>query len=187
RISGLRTAQGTVHKCGSVVIANGAWSGQLLRQIGVNLDIRPIRGQMVLLQGAVGLLQHIVLQEGHYLIPRADGAIVAGSTVEDVGFDTATTEQALQDLKGFTMRIAPALAQLPVLKHWAGLRPGCGQGTPYIGAHPEIRGLYVNAGHFRNGIVMAPSSGELLASLMLDEKPSLDPTPYALMTPRDPV
>jgi glycine oxidase len=184
RVRGVRGAKGALYKCGSAVIANGAWSGRLLRETGLDLPIRPIRGQMILLQGAAGMLRHIVLQQGHYLIPRSDGAIVAGSTVEDAGFDAATTEQGLQELKRFVAGLAPALAKLPVVKHWAGLRPGCGQGIPYIGAHPRCRGLYVNAGHFRNGIVMAPAAAELLAVLMLGGTPPLDPKPYGLTMKR---
>ncbi len=185
RISGISTVKGTLYKCGMAVIANGAWSSKLLKQTGVELDIRPIRGQMILLEGTPGLLRHIVLQQGKYLIPREDGAIVVGSTVEDAGFDATTTEQGLDELKDFITRIAPALTHLPVVKHWAGLRPGCGQGIPYIGAHPRIEGLYLNAGHFRNGIVMAPAAAELLSALMLGEAPPLDPTPYALITRRN--
>jgi glycine oxidase len=185
RVSGVRTAKDTLYRCNCAVIANGAWSGKLLQQTGVELDIRPIRGQMILLQGMPGMLRHVVVQQGRYLIPRSDGMIVAGSTLEDVGFDAAPTEQALQELKQFVADLAPALAGLPVIKHWAGLRPGCGQGIPYIGAHPRIEGLYVNAGHFRNGIVMAPAAAELLAALMLDETPPIIPTPYALATKRE--
>lgn len=184
RVSGVRTAKGTLYKCAKAVIANGAWSGRLLRETGLDLAIRPIRGQMILLQGAPGMLRHIVLQQSHYLVPRSDGAIVAGSTVEDVGFDPAVTGQALRELKEFVAALAPALAELPVAKHWAGLRPGCGQGIPYIGAHPRLEGLYVNAGHFRNGIVMAPAAAELLAALMLNETPPLGAAPYALTTSR---
>ncbi len=180
RVNGLRTAKGTLYKCGSAVVANGAWSGRLLAETGVALDIRPIRGQMLLLQGTPGMLKHVVLLQGHYLIPRADGAIVAGSTVEDVGFDASTTDQGLQQLQQFVLELAPTLAGLPIVKHWAGLRPGCGQGIPYIGAHPRTVGLYVNAGHFRNGIVMAPAAAELLAALMLGEAPLIDPMPYSI-------
>jgi glycine oxidase len=183
-VNGLRTAKGTLYKCANAVIANGAWSSALLRRTGIELDIRPIRGQMILLQGAPGMLKHVVLLQGHYLIPRTDGAIVAGSTVEDVGFDASTTEQGLRQLQQFVSKLAPTLAGLPIVKHWAGLRPGCGHGIPYIGAHPHTAGLYVNAGHFRNGIVMAPAAAELLAALMLAEKPRIDPAPYGLTTKR---
>lgn len=184
RVRGVRTGKGNIYKCGKAVIANGAWSSNLLRETGIELDIRPIRGQMILLEGNPGMLQHVVLHQGHYLIPRADGMIVAGSTIEDVGFDAATTGQGLQELKQFVAGLAPPLADLPVVKHWAGLRPGCGQGIPYIGAHPGIEGLYVNAGHFRNGIVMAPAAAELLAALMFNKTAFIDPSPYALITKR---
>lgn len=185
RVRGVRTAKGALYRCGNAVIANGAWSGRLLRETGLDLAIRPIRGQMVLLQGTPGMLRHIVLQQGHYLVPRSDGAIVVGSTVEDVGFDPSTTEQALRELKTFVAALTPALAELPVAQHWAGLRPGCGQGIPYIGAHPRLEGLYVNAGHFRNGIVMAPAAAGLLAALLLGETPPLDPMQYALTVRRE--
>jgi glycine oxidase len=185
RVKGLRTAKGTLYKCGSAVIANGAWSSTLLKQTGIDLDIRPIRGQMLLLQGAPQVLKHVILQDGHYLIPRTDGAIVVGSTLEDVGFDASTTEQGFRQLQQFVSELAPTLAGLPIVKHWAGLRPGCGQGIPYIGAHPRMEGLYVNAGHFRNGIVMAPAAAELLTALMLGETPAADPAPYALITKRN--
>lgn len=184
KVTGVKTANGGFYESDNVVIANGAWSGKLLRQMQIDLHIRPIRGQMILLQAAPGLLRHIVLSGGHYLIPRADGRIVVGSTIEDVGFDVATTEQALVELKAFAAELVPALAQAQVIHHWAGLRPGCGQGIPYIGPHPEMQGLYVNAGHFRNGIVMAPASAELLADLMTGQTPAIDPAPYALTEKR---
>lgn len=186
RVVGVKTASGKFHEGGNVIIANGAWSGRLLRQMNIDLHIRPIRGQMILLQAEPDMLRHIVLSGGHYLIPRADdGQIVVGSTVEDTGFDASTTEQALTELKAFTAGLVPELVQAPVTAHWAGLRPGCGQGIPYIGPHPDVQGLYVNAGHFRNGIVMAPASAELLADLMTGQSPAINPAPYALTEKRE--
>jgi glycine oxidase len=185
RITGVKTAGGEFHPGGNVIIANGAWSGKLLRQTRIDLHIRPIRGQMILLQTEPGVVRHIVLDGGHYLIPRADGQIVVGSTIEDTGFDAATTDQALAELQTFAAALVPALARAPVVAHWAGLRPGCGQGIPYIGPHPEIEGLYVNAGHYRNGIVMAPAAAELLADLITGRKPAIDPAPYALTEKRE--
>lgn len=185
RVIGVKTAGGGFYESDNVVIANGAWSGKLLRQTRIDLHIRPIRGQMILLQAEPGVVRHIVLSGGHYLIPRADGQIVVGSTIEDVGFDAVTTDQALAELQTFAAALVPALAHAPVTAHWAGLRPGCGQGIPYIGSHPEIQGLYVNAGHYRNGIVMAPASAELLADLMTGQTPVIDPAPYALTEKRE--
>lgn len=184
RVETLISADGETFAADIVVIANGAWSGRLLRQTQIDLPIRPVRGQMVMLQGQPGQLNHIVLQGGHYLIPRADGRIIIGSTVEEAGFDKSTTETALHQLTDFARRLAPSLATLPVIEHWAGLRPGCGQGIPYIGQHPQIKGLYVNAGHYRNGIVMAPASAELLAQLIHGETPLIEAAPYSLSEPR---
>jgi glycine oxidase len=180
RVTGVTTVQGKFYPASHVVIANGAWSGKLLQQMQIDLPIRPVKGQMILLKPAAVLLQHIVLSDGRYLIPRADGHIVVGSTVEEAGFDTAPTAAALLELQNFAQQLLPVLATASLERQWAGLRPGCGEGIPYIGAHPQIRGLYVNAGHFRNGIVMAPASAELLAELLTGRKPHIDPQPYAL-------
>lgn len=179
RVNAVRTADGRAFPAGRVVIANGAWSGRLLGQMGIDLAVRPVQGQMVLLGGAPGMLQRVVLDGGHYLIPRRDGQIVVGSTVEDVGFEKATTGAAREELIEFAAGLLPALAGAPVREQWAGLRPGCGDGVPYIGEHPRVEGLYVNAGHYRNGIVMAPAAAELLAGLMSGETLLVDPAPYS--------
>lgn len=177
--SGVATADGLELQADHIVIANGAWSGRLLQQMNINLQIHPIRGQMIVMEADADLLKTIILKDGHYLIPRSDGKIVVGSTVENVGFDKSTTEQAYHLLRAFATGLLPALGDAPVLKQWAGLRPGCGEGIPYICEHPEIKGLYVNAGHFRNGIVMAPASAELIADLICADEPSLNPEPYS--------
>ena len=80
----------------------------------------------------------------------------------------------------------PALRDLPVLNHWCGLRPGSPNGIPYIGEHPEIKGLYVNAGHYRNGVVLSPASVDLLTALLLEQTPKINPAPYSLLAERAP-
>lgn len=151
-----------------VVVAGGAWSTVILRQTGLDADIVPVRGQMMLFQAPCGLLSTIVLRQGHYLVPRQDGQILIGSTVEYVGFDKQTTSLAARQLVRYATDLLPALADCPLKRHWAGLRPGCQGGAPYIGVHPEIEGLYLNSGHFRNGVVMAPASARLLTEIMLE-------------------
>jgi len=141
-----------------------------------------VRGQMLLLQAKPGLVRKIILRRDHYLIPRSDGQIVVGSTVENVGFDKNTTDQAYDELRRFAIELVPELRHAPVVRHWAGLRPGCGNGIPCIGPHPEIRGLYINAGHFRNGIVMAPGSAELLAALINGEETPVDARAYSIVS-----
>ena len=161
-----------------VVVAGGAWSGEILKQQGIELAVEPVRGQMLLFNAEPGLLQRIVLSGTHYLIPRADGRILAGSTLEHVGFDKATTEQGRDELLAFATALLPELADFPIEKQWSGLRPGTSDGVPFIGQCGAIEGLYVNAGHFRNGVVTGLASARLMADQLLGLAPILDPTPY---------
>jgi glycine oxidase len=98
--------------------------------------------------------------------------------VEYVDFDKSTTAEALKELRDIAYVLVPALKPLPIKSQWAGLRPGSPQGIPYIGEHSKLKGLYVNAGHFRNGIVTGPASARLLADILLGREPILDPAPY---------
>jgi glycine oxidase len=181
RIKGVRTEYNEV-MAEHVIIACGAWSATLLKDLGQEVQVMPVRGQMILFRGPPGLMKRIVLHEGHYVIPRLDGRILVGSTMEEVGFDKTVTEEARDDLIEVARTLVPALAKVPMESHWAGLRPGSPMGTPFISAHPKVEGLYINAGHFRNGVVMAPASAELLADIVLDRPTILDPTPYALVS-----
>jgi glycine oxidase len=97
-----------------------------------------------------------------------------------VGFDKQATEEARESLYRSALDILPALENYPVEHHWAGLRPGSPQGIPYIGAVPGVEGLHVNAGQYRNGLVLAPASTRLMADLLLQRSPIIDPAPYSL-------
>lgn len=174
---GVNTSQGVV-EAGRLVVCGGAWSAGLLATLDVALPVRPVKGQMIAYQAPAGLVQRVVLKDGRYVIPRSDGLLLVGSTLEDTGFDKATDEEALASLKQSAERIVPALADCPVAYHWAGLRPGSPDGIPFIGALPELPNVYVNAGHYRNGLVLAPASTHLLVDQLLDRMPLIDPTPY---------
>lgn len=178
RIRGVRTATGVI-EAGHVVIAGGAWSAGLLASLGVRVDIRPVRGQMLLYRAPPGLLHRIVISGGHYLIPRRDGLVLAGSTLEHSGFDKSTTAAARDELQRITGTLAPGLVSHPVVRQWAGLRPGTADGVPLIGAVPGVEGLYVNAGHFRNGVSLAPGSARLLSDILLGHSRIVDPSPYS--------
>lgn len=179
RVVGVRT-QAEKLRTGAVVVTAGAWTTDLLGPLVSDRQIVPVRGQMLLFHAAPGQVRHIVLQGEHYLVPRRDGRVLAGSTVEYVGFDNSTTPQAYDELHAAATAMIPALAQCPVERHWAGLRPGSAQGIPLIGEHPRWRCLYVNAGHFRNGVVTGPASGRLLADIIFERTPCVDPVPYAI-------
>ena len=179
RIVGVQTAQGEI-RAERVVVAAGAWSGELLATLGLALPVKPMKGQMILFKCAEDFLPSMVLAKRRYAIPRRDGHVLVGSTLEDVGFDKTPTEDALDSLRATAVELLPALADAEVVRHWAGLRPGSPDGVPYIGEVPGFEGLWLNCGHFRNGLVLAPASCRLLADLMLGRTPTLDPAPYAV-------
>jgi glycine oxidase len=179
RAVGVETAEGPIEG-DRVVVATGAWSAHLVPGVADGLPIEPVRGQMILFKTEPGTVSRIVLHQSQYLIPRRDGRVLAGSTLERVGFDKSTTEEAAEDLRRAAIALVPALEHAPIEQHWAGLRPGSPTGVPFIGAHPQIEGLFANAGHFRNGVVMGLASAQLMADLVLDREPALDPEPFRL-------
>ena len=176
-VLGVRTSRGD-YTAERVVIAGGAWSAPLLLTTGLELPVTPVRGQMIQFEARPGLLNHIVLFRDHYLIPRRDGLILCGSTLEQTGYDNATTPEARALLVQKATGLLPALSNSEVVRHWAGLRPGSPNGVPYIDEHPAIRGLFINTGHFRNGVVMAPASARLLADRMLGQPSFTDTSRY---------
>ena len=163
----------------TVVIAAGPWSRSLLDGLPHPPVIFPVRGQMLLYRSAARTLRHIVQHGEVYLVPRRDGTMLVGSTVEQVGFDKTVTGEARAALHAAAGALVPALARQPIVDHWAGLRPGSGTGMPVIAGHPEVRGLYANTGHFRSGIVLAPGSARLLCDLILGRAPIVAPEPFA--------
>ncbi len=178
QITGVNTQLG-FRESDQVVLAGGAWSDELLKPIGQSANIRPVRGQMVVFKGYRGQLGRIVLRQNRYLIPRRDGRIVVGSTLEEVGFDNAITSEAYESLTHSAIELVPSLANLPVEKQWSGLRPGSTNGIPVIAEHPDIKGLYINTGHYRNGVVLALGSTRVLSDLILGHSPLIEPKAYA--------
>ncbi len=186
RAEGVETASEPM-RASKVLVTAGAWSDNLLKNIESSSHISqivPVRGQMILFRAVPGLVSRIVVHKDHYVIPRRDGRVLAGSTVEYVGFDKSTTAQALTELRQMALALVPALGGYEVEHHWAGLRPGSAPargGVPYIGEHPRVQGLFVNTGHFRNGVAMAPASARLLADIIFERAPIVDPTPYQVI------
>ncbi|WP_198246073.1 NAD(P)/FAD-dependent oxidoreductase [methane-oxidizing endosymbiont of Gigantopelta aegis] len=182
-ITHLQTQDKTI-ATGHLVVTAGAWTSTLFDQLLPDITpppaIKPIKGQMLLFDSPPGLLPFMVLANDRYLIPRQDGKILVGSTVEDTGFDKQTSDTARQQLYQFATTLLPALEDYPVGHHWAGLRPGTDAGVPCISLHPDIDNLSINAGHFRNGLGMGPASAKLLADLILERSPLLNPEPYQL-------
>ncbi len=179
RVQGVVLENGTL-SAANVVVAGGAWSGKLLASTGLDLPVRPVRGQMILYRGDPGLVSRIILSQDRYVIPRRDGRVLVGSTLEETGFDKSTTESARAALAAEAQRLIPALEGYEIEHHWAGLRPGSAEGIPYICAHPDMTGLYVNSGHFRNGVVLGLASARLLTDILLDREPIVATQAYEI-------
>lgn len=166
RIAAARTPA-EEHRAAEFVVAGGAWSRELLRQAGHDISIEPVRGQIVLLE-ARPLPFRCVIQSGlRYLVPRADGRILIGSTEEHVGFDKRNTAEAVSDLIDFARGIVPALGAARFERCWSGLRPHATNGLPHIGRLPETANLSVAAGHFRAGLQLSPITAVKVANAIL--------------------
>jgi glycine oxidase len=168
-----------------LIITAGAWTSEVIDKLFPTMradkpHITPVKGQMLLFKAKPETLTKIVLDGDHYLIPRLDGHILAGSTVESESFDKTPTADAKNLINSFAFKLLPALADYPLVKHWAGIRPGTQNGVPYIDRHCEISNLSINSGHFRNGLAMAPASAQLMVDLILGRPTSVDPEPYRL-------
>lgn len=159
RITALQTTQGKLG-AGAYIVAAGAWSKALLGEHALGMDIRPIRGQILLFKFDAPPFRQILLKKDLYLIPRRDGHVLVGSTLEDVGFDKSTTVEARDSLLHRVRELFPAWPE--PIQHWAGFRPGSPDNIPVIGRHPHIANLYANSGHFRYGVTMSLASAELL-------------------------
>lgn len=183
KLAGLLTIDGVVVKTARCIVTAGAWTGELLNATGLHLPIKPINGQMLLFAARPGLISRILVHHYRYLIPRSDGHILAGSTVEDVRFEKSTTANGRKALRQAAIDLVPALEKCSIAHHWAGLRPGSPDDAPFIGEHPGIKGLFVCAGHYRNGFATGPASARLVVDMMLGRQPMVDPTPFRLDRP----
>jgi glycine oxidase len=166
RLIGVRTADGDEHPADRVVLAAGCWSGQApWLPPDARPPVRPVKGQILTLRGPPGapVCGRIVASERVYVVPRPDGRLVVGATVEEQGFDTRVTAGGVHELLREAYRALPDIAELELVEASAGLRPGTPDNTPLIGPG-AIEGLHLATGHFRNGILLAPVTARLVAA-----------------------
>jgi len=170
RAHGIVLADGTKVAADVVVLAAGAWSRSIA---GIPPElrppVRPIKGQMLALRmdAAAPLITHVVWAPGAYLVPRRDGRLLVGATVEEKGYDSSLTAGGMLTLLEAAWRAIPAVEELPIEEMWVGHRPGSRDDAPILGAAP-IRGLVYATGHHRNGILLAPVTADAIARLVLD-------------------
>jgi glycine oxidase len=168
RVRGVKSPAGLV-EADCFLITAGAWTDQLLTPFGIRLGVRPIRGQIVLLNPGAMLFRRVLLYGARYLVPRLDGRVLVGSTEEDAGFVKANTAEGVWHLLYMATQLVPALAQAKLEQCWSGLRPGSPDGLPFIGRVPGLANLYVAAGHFRAGIQLSPGTALLVKELLLGQ------------------
>ncbi len=159
------------------VIAAGCWAGTLIDQLGVPIQVEPVRGQIVLVETMPPPFQHIIDGLGIYIVPRADGRILLGATVEYVGYDKTATVDGAKQMIDAGVAIAPQLANAAFVQTWAGLRPYVKKG-PILGYLPGYDNVALATGHFKNGILLAPITGQLIAELLTTREPSLSLQPF---------
>jgi glycine oxidase len=176
RIVGVRAANGGEHRAERVVVATGAWSGsgEWLPD-RARPPVRPVKGQILTLRGTAGrpVCERIVVTERVYLVPRGDGRLIVGATVEERGFDLRVTAGAVYELLREAYRVLPEVAELELVEAVAGVRPGTPDNAPLIG-DGGLEGLFVASGHFRNGILLAPATARAAAALLAGERPPVD-------------
>jgi glycine oxidase len=198
---GVLTSEGVL-SAGAVVLAAGAWSSEfrkledesargLSQQTEATLAddprVEPVRGQLLCFRHQVSqapFIRHVVYSPRGYVVPRRDGRLLAGSTTERAGFDCRVTPDGARLIRTHAEEIAPALASLDVADSWAGLRPRASDGLPVLGESSDVRGLFYATGYYRNGILLAPASGEIISALVTGGATTLAPRVLQAFAPR---
>ena len=175
RCTGVKTLAGDVFSAGHVVVAAGCWTSQL-SEVAPYAPTRPVRGQMVALRNAGVPLRRVLRSERGYIVPRDHETpqnLVAGSTIENAGYEKAVTSGGLEQILGAVNELAPSLAGAEIVDTWSGLRPGTPDQLPILGP-TDVEGLLIATGHYRNGILLAPITAELIAEWITDGRTALN-------------
>jgi glycine oxidase len=176
RLAGLETSRGFV-ATENLVLAGGAWTSQIditdqngtLDKATPRIRIEPVRGQMICFESNPRICSHVIYSPRGYVVPRRDGRLLAGSTTEHVGFDKRVTADGVHQIMSAAREISPDVGPLPLSDSWSGLRPRAADGLPVLGPCAEIDGLFYATGHYRNGILLAPITGELIADAIVNK------------------
>lgn len=177
RVAAIETSVGPL-EADRYCLACGAWTYSLLQQLGIATGIMPVKGQMVMFKCESPPFRRVLNEGPRYLVPREDGCVLVGSTEEEVGFDKSNTEESVSELAALARQLVSALADAPIEKTWAGLRPGSFDGFPYLGAIPGFDNAFAAAGHFRSGLHMSTGTAVVMAQAIIGELPEIDLTPF---------
>jgi len=174
RVTGVQLADGTTQEADAVLLSAGSWSGLMAGRFGLQLPIRPVKGQIVLLKSSPGTLRHIIKHDDAYFVPRLDGRILVGASMEAAGFQTGNTVSVVSSLLRAVMRLTPGLNETEIERQWMGFRPGSPDGLPFLGPVPAKPGLWVASGHYRNGVLLAPITAHIVSRWILGRSPEID-------------
>ncbi|MBF0161285.1 MAG: glycine oxidase ThiO [Magnetococcales bacterium] len=177
RVVGLETDRGRL-SAGAVLIAGGAWSSRLQGLPPLRTTLKPVAGQIVQLESRPAFFRHIVYGFKGYIVPRRDGRILLGSTLEDRGFDKAVTCDGVHQITGMGMAMVPNLRHARLSQTWSGLRPASGDNLPLLGPS-SLPGLFFATGHYRNGILLTPITATVIEALLRGDSPALEIGPFA--------
>jgi glycine oxidase len=162
-VCGVDSSAGKFH-ADTVVLAAGAWTSAIDSAPCPIPPVKPIRGQIICFDQASKLFRHVVYSPRGYIVPRRDGRLVAGATVENVGFDKSVTSEGTRIVRQNAVEISSKLTEFSISEMWAGLRPFVDGGLPVIGGIPGCKNLFIASGHYRNGILLAPKTAEMVAA-----------------------
>ncbi|MFJ7728500.1 glycine oxidase ThiO [Neobacillus sp. NPDC097160] len=168
QVKGVNTSHGVIHG-EQVVVATGAWAAKLMRESGLEINVYPVKGECFSVRPEKPVINTTIFSDKRcYLVPKRNGEIYIGATMIEHSFDQTVTPIGIGSLIERATQLVPKLNEAPWERVWSGIRPQTGDGMPYIGEHPSWKGLYVAAGHFRNGILLGPITGKLVADLLTE-------------------
>jgi glycine oxidase len=177
--TGVRMHDGRIHEAGVVINAAGAWAGELRGLESDRVETYPVRGQILCFEARPAALKESVFSPRGYLVPRRDGRVLAGSTMEEAGYNKAVTLAGIEKIARGAAAMVPAMGELPFREAWAGLRPATRDFLPVIGPSPSVANVFYATGHFRSGILLSAITGEITADLVNGRKPAIDLAPFA--------
>ena len=181
RVTGVRAADGTAFDAERVVLAAGAWSDEI-DGLPRPVPVKPVRGQILrLLPDEPVPWTLVATHDGRYLVPRVNGTVLVGSTMEEAGFDDTVTEEAREMLAVEASSLVPSLSEARIVESWAGLRPISADRWPVLGPDPDVEGLFYATGHGRNGILFAPLVGRSVAELVVDGSTDVEWEPFGVV------
>lgn len=179
RIVGVRTAKGET-AAGNVVLAGGVWSAALVADIGVSIPVIPVKGEILSVLPRKTLIRANVWESQCYMVPKRDGRVVIGATEEPGSYDPQPTLGGVATLSSAAVELVPEVSGARFAGAWGGLRPGTPDGRPILGPVEGRDGLLLAVGHYRNGVLLAPITGETIAALALEDSTSADVSPFHL-------